>query len=130
MIQRIQTILLLLISIASTLSLFYLPPLDFPALGLPIPILLKSYLILTGFMAFLTLLIFKNRKTQLMMNRLNFFLKIAVAVVLIYGLLNEDDLNPFLFWLSMPFLVLILLILSSRAIQKDEDLIRSIDRLR
>ncbi|MGB2434888.1 MAG: DUF4293 family protein [Flavobacteriaceae bacterium] len=30
----------------------------------------------------------------------------------------------------MPFLVLILLILSNRAIQKDEDLIRSIDRLR
>ena len=97
MIQRIQTVLLLLISIASALSLFYLPPLDFPALGFPIPILLKSYLILTG---------------------------------LIYGLLNADDLNPFLFWLSMPFLVLILLILSNRAIQKDEDLIRSIDRLR
>jgi hypothetical protein len=130
MIQRIQTVLLLLISIASALSLFYLPPLDFPAFGLPIPILLKSYLILTGFMAFLTLLIFKQRKTQLMMNRLHFFLQIAVAGVLIYGLLNADDLNPFLFWLSMPFLVLILLILSNRAIQKDEDLIRSIDRLR
>lgn len=130
MIQRIQTVLLLLISIASALSLFYLPPLDFPAFGLPIPILLKSYLILTGFMAFLTLLIFKHRKTQLMMNRLHFFLQIAVAGVLIYGLLNADDLNPFLFWLSMPFLVLILLILSNRAIQKDEDLIRSIDRLR
>ena len=36
----------------------------------------------------------------------------------------------FLMWSIMPFLNMILLLLSSKAIRKDEDLIRSIDRLR
>jgi hypothetical protein len=43
---------------------------------------------------------------------------------------NMDDLNVYLPWVVMPLLALILLILSSRFIKKDEDLIRSIDRLR
>ena len=48
MIQRIQTAFLFLISITSVLGLFFFPPIDFPDLGLPIPLVLKSYLILTA----------------------------------------------------------------------------------
>jgi glucose-6-phosphate-specific signal transduction histidine kinase len=129
-IQRIQTVFLLLISIASVLGFFFLPPLDLTYLGLSVLISLESYLVLSGATAFLTLLLFKKRKIQLMINRIHFVIQIGLAIVLIYGLFNTVDMNPFLLWLMMPFLSLILLLLSSKAIRKDEDLIRSIDRLR
>ena len=130
MIQRIQTVFLFLISITSVLGLFFFPPIYFPDLGLPIPMVLKSYLILTAALAFLTLLLFKSRKTQLLMNRLHFFVQVLAAALLVYGMVNTDDLNVYLPWVVMPLLAMILLILSSRFIKKDEDLIRSIDRLR
>ena len=130
MILRIQTVFLILISITSVLGMFFFPPIDFPDMGLPIPMVLKSYLIFTAALAFLTLLLFKSRKTQLMMNRLHFIFQILVAAGLVYGTVNTDELNVYLPWLVMPLLALILLILSSRFIKKDEDLIRSIDRLR
>ena len=130
MIQRIQTVFLLLISAASGLGFFFLPPLDLSYLELAVFIPLEFYLILSGATAFLTLLLFKKRKIQLMINRIHFVIQIGLAIVLIYGLFNTVDMNPFLLWLMMPFLSLILLLLSSKAIRKDEDLIRSIDRLR
>lgn len=130
MIQRIQTVFLFIIAIVSVIGFFLLPPLDFYILGLLVLTLLKSYIILTSSLAFLSLMIFKHRKTQLIINRMNFFLQIAMTGVLIFGLLNANDLNSFLLWLFMPFQSMVLLILSSRAIQKDDDLIRSIDRLR
>ena len=130
MIQRIQTVFLFIIAIVSVIGFFLLPPLDFYILGLLVPTLLKSYIILTSSLALLSLMIFKHRKTQLIINGMNFFLQIAMTGVLIFGLLNANDLNSFLLWLFMPFQSMVLLILSSRAIQKDDDLIRSIDRLR
>jgi hypothetical protein len=129
-IQRIQTVFLLLISIASVLGFFFLPPLDLTYLGLSVLISLESYLILSGATAFLTLLLFKKRKIQLMINRLHLVIQIGLAVVLIYGLFNTVDMNPFLMWLIIPFLIIVLLLLSTKAIRNDEDLIRSIDRLR
>ena len=130
MIQRIQTVFLFMIAIVSVIGFFFLPPLDFYILGLIVPTLLKSYIILTSSLAFLSLMIFKHRKTQLIINRLHFFLQIAMTGVLMFGLLNANELNSFLLWLLLPFQSMVLLILSSRAIQKDDDLIRSIDRLR
>ena len=65
-----------------------------------------------------------------MINRLHFLVQILAEVGLVYGMVNTDDMNVYLPWLAMPLLALILLILSSRFIKKDEDLIRSIDRLR
>ena len=130
MIQRIQTVFLFIIVIVSVIGFFFLPLLDFYILGLLVPTLLKSYIILTGSLALLSLMIFKHRNTQLIINRLHFFLQVAITGVLIFGLLNANELNSFLLWLLMPFQSMVLLILSSRAIQKDDDLIRSIDRLR
>lgn len=130
MIQRIQTVFLLFISIVSVLGLFFLPYIDFTTLGLQIPNVSEFYLILTASLSFLTLLFFKRRKIQLMMNRFHFFLQILTTVGLVYGMVTTNDLNVYLPWLIIPLMSLIFLILSNRAINKDEDLIRSIDRLR
>ena len=130
MIQRIQTVFLFMIAFVSVISFYFLPTIDFFILGLIVPAFLKSYIILTSSLAFLSLIIFKYRKTQLIINRLHFFLQFAMTGVLIFGLMNADELNSFLLWLLIPLQSMVLLILSSRAIQKDEDLIRSVDRLR
>ena len=130
MIQRIQTVFLLIIVMVSVIGFFFLPTLNFSLLGLMVPAILKSYIILTILLSFSSIMIFEHRKTQLIINRLHFFLQVAMMGVLIFGLLNADDLNSFLLWLLMPFQSMIFLILSNRAIQKDDDLISSIDRLR
>ena len=130
MIQRIQTIYLLMISIVSILGIFLFTPTEFVGFGLLTPVVLKIYFVLTGGLSTLTLILFKRRKTQLSLNRLHYFFQILAAIGLVYEISNTNDLEALLPWLAIPILILILLLLSSNAIKKDEDLIRSIDRLR
>ena len=130
MIQRIQTVFLLLIPIVSAIGFFFLPPLNLSYFGLPVHISLEFYLILSGSIAFLTLMLFKKRKIQLMINRIHIVLQIILVLFLAHELINSVNINTFLMWSIIPFLSMILLLLSSKAIRKDEDLIRSIDRLR
>ena len=130
MIQRIQTIYLLMISIVAILGIFLFTPTEFVGFGLLTPVVLKIYFVLTGGLSTLTLILFKRRKTQLSLNRLHFFFQILAAIGLVYEISNTNDLEALLLWLAIPILILILLLLSSNAIKKDEDLIRSIDRLR
>ena len=130
MIQRIQTIYLLMISIVAILGIFLFTPMEFVGFGLLTPVVLKIYFVLTGGLSTLTLILFKRRKTQLSLNRLHFFFQILAAIGLVYVISNTNDLEALLPWLAIPILILILLLLSSNAIKKDEDLIRSIDRLR
>ena len=130
MIQRIQTIYLLMISIVSILGIFLFTPTEFVGFGLLTPVVLKIYFVLTGGLSTLTLILFKRRKTQLSLNRLHFFFQILAAIGLVYEIYNTNDLEALLLWLAIPILILILLLSSNNAIKKDEDLIRSIDRLR
>ena len=73
MIQRIQTLYLLLISFCSTLGWFLLPTLDYSIMDFPLYTVSKAYLILSGGIGFFTLLLYKNRKLQLLFNRTHFF---------------------------------------------------------
>ncbi len=130
MIQRIQTIYLLMISIVAILGIFLFTPTEFVGFGLLTPVVLKIYFVLTGSLSTLTLILFKRRKTQLSLNRLHYFFQILASIGLVYEISNTNDLEALLPWLATPILILILLLLSSNAIKKDEDLIRSIDRLR
>ena len=130
MIQRIQTIYLLMISIVAILGVFLFTPTELVGFGLLTPVVLKIYFVLTGGLSTLTLNLFKRRKTQLSLNRLHYFFQILASIGLVYEISNTSDLEALLPWLAIPILILILLLLSSNAIKKDEDLIRSIDRLR
>ena len=130
MIQRIQTIYLLMISIVAILGVFLFTPTELVGFVLLTPVVLKIYFVLTGGLSTLTLILFKRRKTQLSLNRLHYFFQILASIGLVYEISNTSDLEAFLPWLAIPILILILLLLSSNAIKKDEDLIRSIDRLR
>ena len=130
MIQRIQTIYLLMISIAAILGIFLFNPTELVGSGLQTPIVLETYFVVTGGLSTLTLILFKRRKTQLSLNRLHYFFQILATIALVYEISNTNDLQAHLPWLAIPILILLLLLLSSNAIKNDEDLIRSIDRLR
>ena len=130
MIQRIQTVFLFLISFVFIIGLLFILPTDFPDFRLPLYVYLKYYFVFTAVLAFLTLLLFKNRKTQLKLNRINIFIQVIATAGLIYIIINSEDFNSYLPCIIFPFLALTLLLLSSRFINKDEQLIRSIDRLR
>ncbi|MEC8397823.1 MAG: DUF4293 family protein [Bacteroidota bacterium] len=119
-----------MISIVAILGIFLFTPTEFVGFGLLTPVVLKIYFVLTGSLSTLTLILFKRRKTQLSLNRLHSFFQILAAIGLVYEISNTNDLEALLPWLAIPILILILLLLSSNAIKKDEDLIRSIDRLR
>ena len=62
MIQRIQTIYLLMISIVAILGIFLFTPTEFVGFGLLTPVILKIYFVLTGSLSTLTLFCLKKKK--------------------------------------------------------------------
>ncbi len=95
------------------------------------------YTILFGLstsLALLSLLSFKKRQQQFVMNRLNIILNLILLGLFVYRTLNlsgdtsvvsEKGIGMFL-----PIVTILLLVFANKAIKKDEDLVKSVDRLR
>ena len=84
----------------------------------------------------LCVFLFKNRKLQMRVAKIAILIVVIFFSTVNYELFKMTDLSGssghirFLTGWYMPFAQIILLVLSIRAIQKDEDLVRSADRLR
>lgn len=130
MIQRIQSVYLLLLTVSSSLGLFFLPPLEIIDFSSSTKTLIETYLIVSIVLSVLTLFIFKYRKVQLLINRLHLTLQIFIFLALIYGLTQSVTGYDYLIWLLMPIQAIFFIVLANSAIRKDEALIKSIDRLR
>jgi len=130
MIQRIQSVYLLLLIVSSSIGLFFLPPLEIIDFSFSTKTLLETYLIVSIVLSVLTLFIFKYRKVQLLINRLHLTLQIFIFLALIYGLTQSVTGYDYLIWLLMPVQAIFFIVLANSAIRKDEALIKSIDRLR
>jgi len=130
MIQRIQSVYLLLLTVSSSLGLFFLPPLEIIDFSSSTKTLIETYLIVSIVLSLLTLFIFKYRKVQLLINRLHLTLQIFIFLALIYGLTQSVTGYDYLIWLLMPVQAIFFIVLANSAIRKDEALIKSIDRLR
>ena len=94
------------------------------------------YVILFGLstsLSLLSILSYKKRQTQFVLNRLNIILNLILLGLFVYRTLNlsgealvsEKGIGMFL-----PIVAIFLLVLANRAIKKDEDLVKSVDRLR
>ncbi|HET8574479.1 MAG TPA: DUF4293 domain-containing protein [Edaphocola sp.] len=139
MIQRIQSVWLLLAAIVMA-GIFYFPVYKFPD-GLPVTIG-NNYLaiVLTGLSVILSLLAifsFRKRKNQKKLVWGNILCCILLLAWLYYSEATASStaqsLNPGgYFWIGafLPLISMVLLIMSLRGIQKDEKLIKSMDRLR
>ena len=76
---------------------------------------------------------FKNRKLQFVLGRLNIILNFILLGLFVYQSLNvsgETLVSEKGIGIFLPILSIVLLVLANKAIKKDEDLVKSVDRLR
>ncbi|MEO9572169.1 MAG: DUF4293 domain-containing protein [Polaribacter sp.] len=89
--------------------------------------------LLSAVVSFLDIFLFKNRKLQFVVGRLVILINLFLLGLLIYVsltlpgeiLISKKGIGMFL-----PILVILLIVLANKAIKKDEDLVKSVDRLR
>ena len=146
MIQRIQSIFLALVAGAS-FSQFAFPFASVPKAEtasalfgdglyniMDNPVLIVMFC-LAGALALFNIFQFKNRKRQLSLNRILIIINllgVGLAVFLFYqdsANVQTDAINDGV-GLYLPIVAFVFVLLASRFIKKDENLVRSMDRLR
>ena len=93
---------------------------------------LLAGLMISAVMSLASIFMFKNRKSQFVMNRLNIILNFILLAVFVYSSLttsgemqvSEKGVG------ILPIISIVFLVLANKAIKKDEDLVKSVDRLR
>ena len=131
MIQRIQTVFLIINFFFLSILYFFLP-LDFfdvNIFNLKTLIEVKFYIILCGLLTFLSVLLFKKRTKQLLINKIQIFLHIIYSLIIIIDFTVYKSSNSLINML-IPTFCLIFISLANKFIKRDEDLIKSIDRIR
>ena len=131
MIQRIQSIYLLVAAISMTLISFKVPVYNLNETLFMAKDDTKMFVltIVGAIFSLLGLFMFKNRKFQMKLIRLTVLIQIIIGVR-IFMLFNKFEVvlnNSFLFLMAF---TLIALIMAYRGVKKDDDLVRSIDRIR
>ena len=136
MIQRIQTVYLFL-AFAATGILMLFVPLWTTTAGKEFFFMQDQvYTVLLGLttmLSIISIISFKKRQNQFVLNRLNIILNLILLGLFVYRSLNlsggaevsEKGIGMFL-----PIVAIVLLVLANKAIKKDEDLVKSVDRLR
>ena len=143
MIQRIQTIYLFLASVISgglifvfnlwntlkeqifVLDLFSEEQVTFKVIPL--------MFITSSILSIVTIFLFKNRKLQFVIGRIIILINLFLLGLLIYlslTLSGETMVSEKGIGMFIPILVILLVVLANKAIKKDEDLVKSVDRLR
>jgi hypothetical protein len=136
MIQRIQTIYLVIVALlAAVLPLFLNLWLD--AAGeeffAKADILIASAFYGIAALALIAIFLFKNRQNQFVVNRLNMIFNLFLLGFFVYRSLNlsgETLVSEKGIGMLIPVFSIVFLVLANRAIKKDEDLVKSVDRLR
>jgi hypothetical protein len=156
MIQRIQTLYLIIASVAISLMFFFpiagyygdLHTFQFSILGmknmapgaemiftqyftLPLVFFVVCILIVT----ITIILLFKNRKKQLKLIKVDILLNIIliIGIFILYSRVIQSTIEvseSFKAAVFFPIISLIFIVLSFRSVKKDENLVRSADRLR
>ena len=88
------------------------------------------YLSFSALLVLMAIFFFKKRKIQLLLNRIQIFVHLLVLIILLISFkfwvgFSTEDL-----WLLVPSSSVLLLLLANKGIKKDENLIRSFDRIR
>jgi hypothetical protein len=136
MIQRIQSLYLLVAILLNGVLSFYLPlwltsdNIEIYALSQPVAI---SLFFLSVLISFITLFSFKKRKRQFVLGRINIILNFVLVGVFAYWTLSlpgEMDISEKGIGMLLPIISIVFIALANKAIKKDEDLVKSVDRLR
>ncbi|MCI2229054.1 DUF4293 domain-containing protein [Polaribacter sp. MSW13] len=143
MIQRIQTIYLLLASAISgglifVFNLWSTLNKDVFALDLisnkeiTLKIIPVSFFA-SAIISFVAIFLYNNRKLQFVIGRIIILINLFLLGLLIYlslTLSGETIVSEKGIGMFIPILAILLVVLANKAIKKDEDLVKSVDRLR
>lgn len=144
MIQRIQTIYL---SIAFVIAVILTNFISFFTIDNQVQVyltttfsqssvLLKSvgiFFLISSILSVVSILNFKKRQLQFVMNRVNILINFYLLSVLLYvslTLSGEMQISEKGIGVYFPIAIIVLLVMANKAIKKDEDLVKSVDRLR
>ena len=87
----------------------------------------------SALLSLISIFSFKNRKSQFVMGRVNIILNFILLGIFVYQSLNvsgEADVSEKGIGILLPVFSIVCLVLANKAIKKDEDLVKSVDRLR
>jgi len=136
MIQRIQSIFLLVVALLGGLLPIWMN-LWLNAEGNEVfaqtEMVAMIFFYLSVALAIIAILLFKNRQNQFVINRLNMILNLFLLGFFVYRSLNlsgETLVSEKGIGMLIPVFSIVFLVLANRAIKKDEDLVKSVDRLR
>ena len=137
MLQRIQTIYLLISAGISSglIFLFYLwtTKADVPFYAKE-DMLYLSLFLGSAVLSLITIFKYNNRQTQFVLGRLNIILNFILLGLFVYRSLNlsgeTSDVSEKGIGMLLPIFSIVFLVLANKAIKKDEELVKSVDRLR
>tara|TARA_B110000090_G_scaffold119079_1_gene132505 strand:+ start:4084 stop:4587 length:504 start_codon:yes stop_codon:yes gene_type:complete len=143
MIQRIQSIYLLLASAISGGLIFVFNLWSAPARNTFVIDLFNedSFLLngisllflLSATITFIAIFLFKKRQLQFVLGRISILINLLLLGLLIYISLilpGEMKISEKGIGMFLPILAILFVVFANKAIQKDEDLVKSVDRLR
>ncbi len=136
MLQRIQTVYLILAAAISS-GLIFVFPIWKTKEGTEVfatdETLYISLFFGSAFLSLVSILKYKNRKLQFVLGRLNIILNFFLLGFFVYQSLNlsgETSVSVKGIGMLLPIISIVFLALANKAIKKDEDLVKSVDRLR
>jgi len=136
MLQRIQTVFLLL-ALGASAGLIFVFHLwvtqDNVTVFAQDKLLYLGLFLGSGLLSLISIFMFKKRKSQFMLGRLNIILNFILLGLFVYQSLNlsgETKVSEKGIGMLLPIFSIVFLALANKAIKKDEDLVKSVDRLR
>jgi Ca2+/Na+ antiporter len=136
MIQRIQSLYLIIVAILTGVLPFFFNlwlHVDGTEVFAKNEMLISIAFYVSTVLAIWAMVQFKNRKSQFVINRLNMILNVFLLGFFVYRSLNlsgETLVSEKGIGMLIPVFSIIFLVLANKAIKKDEDLVKSVDRLR
>lgn len=136
MIQRIQTLYLTIVALVSGILPFvvslWLSKEKVAVFAKDNLLVLGAFLVVTV-LSIITIFLYKKRQNQFVLNRLNMILNLSLLGFFVYRSLNlsgETLVSEKGIGIFIPIVSIVFLVMANRAIKKDEDLVKSVDRLR
>lgn len=123
MIQRIQTLLILILSLLSLTTFYFSYEVQSKSI-------VNNIFLFVAIVSFINIFLFHYRLVQARICLMLYFVFISIIAYYFIYLLNGIKLEPTYFHISSSFIQLVLAFFARKAILKDEDLIRSVDRIR
>ncbi|MDC6362603.1 MULTISPECIES: DUF4293 domain-containing protein [Flavobacteriaceae] len=136
MIQRIQTFFLLIVAFLAGVLPFFLNlwvTVDGAEVHAQNEVWVSIAFYVAAILAVVSILLYKNRQNQFVVNRLNMILNLFLLGFFVYrslSLSGEAVVSEKGIGMLIPVFSIVFLVLANRAIKKDEDLVKSVDRLR